>query len=614
MTYNPKIKNTSNTDMSIDANVDANNITMGDAEDNDWTDGIFAFSTETKVGTAIDKINELLKGLAPKVPSDLNNLSSTVGGADVKLAFDTSTDTDLTEFDKVLQKDPYIKMVGPNYSRLGAYSSVHATEIGPAISIVLNGDKDADVQGAVTNLRADSFRVVSGKQSTFKIFINDDNIPKYEAVVSNESAHTEVLNLADSSELELTEVSNGKFLSSDQVFDLFQHRTGILHIGSQHLVPGANFVKVEHQIEGEDTSVVTNYVDFVIDEETSNDSGVTTYTQGNEASYNITLQGSDFTTSDSTKIKYISGIPHYHSGEYGLEGTIGKFSTNLYSNKNNGGIKGVDNLSNANLQLNANFDDTHLDLTTKQYTFNVANSNILSVSFAANSRLVGRPDIDIILENAIDESNRGKFTYNSHDGILFDNYVASNNNLVEDFSGETKRMKADKTTSWDSNALLTDADLAVFQGSLVTHNSLNVLGLGAKHPVNVLGTTLPTFASTGTAGHYYRAFVNTAAAFSNCIITITGTGFTTSDNLGPDNFTVSMTGGDGTEYDATQLYDNQSKGKNTGIHPSSCNTTTFKTGFTLGTNGVPQNQNCVMHIEIDQGSAVTISNIQIEIA
>ena len=612
MTYNPKIKNTSDTDMSIDANIDANNITMGEAEDNDWTDGIFTFTDDTKVGTAIDKINELLKGLAPKVPSDLNNLSSTVGGTDVKLAFDTSTDTDLTEFDKVLQKDSYIKMVGPNYSRLGAYSSIYASESGNTIPIVLNGDKDADAQGDVTNLRENSFRVVSGKKSTFKIFINDDSTPKYEQEVSNEQAHTITLNLGDYSELVLTEVSDGRFLSSDQVFDLFQHRTGILHIGASHLVPGANFVKVEHQIEGEDVSVVTNYVDFVIDEATSNDSGATTYTQSNDAIYNITLEGTDFNTGDLTKIKYISGIPHYHSGEYGLEGTIDKFNTNLYSNKNNGGIKGVDSLPSANLQLNANFDDTHLDLATKQYAFNVANSNILSVSFAANSRLVGRPDIDIILENAIDESDRGKFTYNTHDGILFDNYVASNNNLVEDFSGEVKRMQSDKTTLWNSNDVLGANDLAVFQGALVTHGTLSVYGLSTKQPVSVLGTTLPAFASTGTTGHYYRAFVNTAAAFANCIITITGGGFTTSDNLGPDNFTVYMTGLDGTEYDVTLEYDNQSKGRSTGIHPSSCNATTFKTGFTLGTNGVPQNQNCIMHIEIDQGSLVGISNIQIE--
>lgn len=45
---------------------------LGEACDGDWSDGLFPFDPNTRVGCAVDDINEVLKYLAPGAPSDLS--------------------------------------------------------------------------------------------------------------------------------------------------------------------------------------------------------------------------------------------------------------------------------------------------------------------------------------------------------------------------------------------------------------------------------------------------------------------------------------------------------------------------------------------------------------
>ena len=97
MTYNPKIKNTSNTNIEIDANISANNINLGpafdpaDANDTTYQDGLFTeFNEDTTVGEAIDKINEVLGALAPRSAPNLETLTSNDADGKVeKLALQT---------------------------------------------------------------------------------------------------------------------------------------------------------------------------------------------------------------------------------------------------------------------------------------------------------------------------------------------------------------------------------------------------------------------------------------------------------------------------------------------------------------------------------------------
>ena len=66
--------------------------TLGAAEDGDYTDGLFVdFTTSTTVGTAVDKINEVLKILAPSPAPALSRVNSdNTAGIAAKLSFGSS--------------------------------------------------------------------------------------------------------------------------------------------------------------------------------------------------------------------------------------------------------------------------------------------------------------------------------------------------------------------------------------------------------------------------------------------------------------------------------------------------------------------------------------------
>ena len=65
--------------------------TIGTAEDGSYSDGLFTdFSPETRIGIAIDRFNEVLKGLAPGAAPSLDNMDSDNYGVASNLSFGTS--------------------------------------------------------------------------------------------------------------------------------------------------------------------------------------------------------------------------------------------------------------------------------------------------------------------------------------------------------------------------------------------------------------------------------------------------------------------------------------------------------------------------------------------
>ena len=65
--------------------------TIGEAEDGSYTDGLFTdFATDTPIGTAVDRFNEILKLLAPSPAPDLDDIDCNVDGTDASLSFGSS--------------------------------------------------------------------------------------------------------------------------------------------------------------------------------------------------------------------------------------------------------------------------------------------------------------------------------------------------------------------------------------------------------------------------------------------------------------------------------------------------------------------------------------------
>ena len=52
---------------------------IGDAEDGVYSDGLFTdFAATTPIGTAIDRFNEVLKGLAPSAAPQLDDINTSL--------------------------------------------------------------------------------------------------------------------------------------------------------------------------------------------------------------------------------------------------------------------------------------------------------------------------------------------------------------------------------------------------------------------------------------------------------------------------------------------------------------------------------------------------------
>ena len=64
---------------------------IGAAEDSSYSDGLFTdFVYSTPIGTAVDRFNEVLKGLAPSAAPSLDDINCSDSGATAKLSFGSS--------------------------------------------------------------------------------------------------------------------------------------------------------------------------------------------------------------------------------------------------------------------------------------------------------------------------------------------------------------------------------------------------------------------------------------------------------------------------------------------------------------------------------------------
>lgn len=637
MTYNPKIKNTSKDDMSIDANIDANNITMGEAEDGQWDDGIFAFTTETNVGTAIDKINELLKGLAPKVPSDLTNLSTTTPATDVRFA-DEITMEALSGRSKVLQLGSYTADPSTNFQRLGAYNSKEEIS---SITLTLNGDKPEDSQAnpARTNLAADAFRVVAGKESTFKVYVNDQTTPKYKITVSQQGGVQDVAFLdndgvalvEDITSISLTQVENGTFLSTGEEFALFQHRTGTVTIANNHFVDGFNYIKVTHQIEGESSEVETNFVEFICDKPTTRNN--ITAAQGQPVTFSALEKVSSDETIKNGVPKYLSGIAYYPGVDdcyYLLQGSVGNFTSTIYSNKANGGIRKssvsrpiqggallavshqFDNRAYVN---DPNSDVGGIKFTENEYHFDRFGQPV-KVSIPLNSRILNdSPDVTITLENVFENDfERGQGSFNYGENIMFDNFAATSTDLIEEFNDENYRIDPtsdrDSITSWDSEKLLTTGDLVVQGGVLKSISQASQV----NSPVQ--DYLLPTVVQEDA--YYYRKFVNSNAIATGKFKIKTGADLRLAKRNDNEYYLIDNTIGndaveihilDGSNSWKSILSTDGIYAQNKGV--PTLNSDEFEIGFDLGTSTIPSPATLVMRIKTKQNLKGFIERIEV---
>lgn len=505
---NVTIENDSEGNFTINSVINPNNLTIGNPEDETYEDGLFTdFTSSTKIGTAIDRFNEVLKGLAPSSAPTLDNLNSTTAnGETAKLSFGSyqsilnyfnvrpiSLTNPTSNFSEVNINQTYLPSTSTDV-RKGVYRK----------NTVITGRLNSDVVADSPNYAAYAFG--NADQGVLKLFVNDNTTPIHETNLSSFGSGDSLND--NSSGFNLSVVTNGSF-SNGTSFPTFKHRTGTYTVSVADQREGWNFLRVVHEIGSSQTT--TNYVEWV------NDSN-------NES---ITVAGQEFDSLAMTGVKYLSGVKYYTGGiaQYRIR------ANNVYKN-----VYSTNNITftptNCTIQSQSL---PSIDWTAENETkvLHVTGSATIIASKLLNESISTSINIPHPFKSV---SNQGLL---SIDGILLYNYADNATNLNETFRGETYRMKAVNynsqsdiaNNSWDSTE------------SLNNNNGMLIYNLGLRAPRQ--GIDSGDFRNTSDEGiiaygpannvnydsinsgerTYYRKFKNTSGGSkSNFTLTINGSG------------------------------------------------------------------------------------------
>lgn len=503
MTYNPKIKNTAANKVTIDADINATNINLGVAEDNDdptnitenptYQDGLFAFDTQTTVGVAIDRINEVLAKIAPSPAPSLQSLNSNTSGQSQYLAdgetsveptlLQTST-TDSRSLPAVsLNKEQFDiisdgSVGGNKYRRLGVLSAKSS------ITLYLNGTVSANYQQAELNYPNFAYDTTK----TYSFDVNQDGIIE-DVLDQNGGIVTKELDLepvikvqfngADLAEANYTvthTVTNEPAVfSSGETFTGFRHTvTTVTLPNTLAWLNGHNYVQIKYLDHSGNELKQTSFVDwFYAPQESFAGGGA--FEPGSDFDSALSFALPTVPSDDSADYKYISGIKYIKN----YAGFTIKVPDNLkiagYAKESFPKDFGISILTQAPVagkpRSQANFSLDNVDLVNNEISIGTLNTIM-----AANSRVLNAT-IPITVSVNNDLGRTGQKTYNTEETFMFDSFPttdgayifenATTNLLIDDFNHEsyrTKQYNADASyvpsvaepTAWDSTIPLNE--------------------------------------------------------------------------------------------------------------------------------------------------------------
>ena len=273
---------------------------IGDSEDGSYTDGLFTdFTTSTTVGVAVDRFNEVLKGLAPGAAPSLDDIGGSAG-VNAKLSFGntqsvtgyenarpstlSSPSSNLSDVDI---NSLFESSTVSNDTRLGVFNG------GVTISGNLNDDISADTHSTgEVNYADDAFG--DGDQGTLKIFVNNSTTEKHSVALSSFGSGNS-LN-GNGTGFNLSAVTNGKF-SDGSAFAIFKHRTGTYTIATADQRNGWNYAFITHTVGSSITA--TNYIEWVNDPDSNALSASASALGSLSMSGTKTLSGAKYNTAGS---------------------------------------------------------------------------------------------------------------------------------------------------------------------------------------------------------------------------------------------------------------------------------------------------------------------------
>ena len=493
--------------------------------DNTYTDGLFTnFVSSTPTGTAIDKINEVLKLLAPGPAPNVGSINTTnSNGISAKLSFgstntggstyaDSANGASMTPIDT---NGTYSVATQGTSRRLGVY--LDATNIEGIINHDVGEDKYAN---NVVNHVADAFG--NGELGTLKLFVNNMSTPVHTVDLSS---FTGTGNPGSGTATSFTSnsgfyaVSTTKDATSEggTAFDIFKHRTAKYRIHPTHQRQGWNYARVVHTLSTGD--LTTNYIEWI------NDHDTTAITATSTSVSNI-VGSNEFV---------LSGIKYFRTSSFDYATTVNNAfkgihtATPIVFNSTYGSITAATDQNSVNListfpSVESGEDFSKAINITASGTFNVG-----SGGFPANGLLNASNTVSIDVDHPRGSKDQSAIGSATASGLLMWYPSASPTALYEDFNSETWRQQAGAyntqaavytsgafATPWSSSVKVDSSDaghntgLVQYQGELRAPRNTLLNGNFAS-VTNGPGSNADYSSITTGTREYIRAFKKTSA-------------------------------------------------------------------------------------------------------
>jgi len=282
---------------------------IGESEDGSYADGLFTdFNSSTPVGTAVDRFNEVLKGLAPQAAPALDDMDSDDTGVSANLSFGSSQS--IAGYTNAGPSSLTPASSLSNVDINGAYDSVIAgNDIRSACfagSTIIEGTLNADISADSPNYPAGALG--DGNTGTLYLYANDNSNAIHSVDLSSFGSG-DSLNANGSGFFDLSAADPGHF-SDGSEFNTFIHRTGSLRVHTLDQQEGWNYARVTHVVGS--TTNTCNYVEWVNDSDSNA----------------LVAAGSALDTLSMTGLNTLSGVRYNTAGtaEYRVR------ATNAYRN------------------------------------------------------------------------------------------------------------------------------------------------------------------------------------------------------------------------------------------------------------------------------------------
>ena len=418
---------------------------IGASEDGSYANGLFTdFGYSTPIGTAIDRFNEVLKGVAPSAAPALDDTNCDDSGTAAKLSFGSSQ-----SISGYTNAQPSTLSPTDNLSDININGTFTSTTSNNDVRVacfdgttVINGTLNADVSADSPNYTQYAFG--DGDQGTLKLFVNN-NSTEIHSVDLSSFGNGSSLN-GDGSGFTLSATSSGHF-SDGSAFDTFKHRTGSYIITAASQRNGWNYARITHVVGA--TTNTTNYIEWVNDPDSN-------------------ALSSDTAAMDSlsmTGTKTLSGVYYNTGGSAEYRVRVLNAYRNIYSTSN------------------ITFSTTNCSISSQtfpiiDYSNGETETKVLNITGAVT--ITGDPILNGSITAGINvpaplKSNLSNASSQSISGILL--YNLSDNSTVtsETFRGESYRQisgsyasQSDVTSNsndWNSATSLATVDGLMFYNS-----------------------------------------------------------------------------------------------------------------------------------------------------